>query len=121
MSEHYEGSGLLLRHSPAGLRDFVDVAAVHLMLLAAEKLVHYRTPLPAKAGPVAQPHQKMPDFRLENHNQCDDTYVNEGCQQGTHQLHLQCVRRDFQYEYGNDCNEDIDYGRILYPSEYHFE
>ena len=63
----------------------------------------------------------MTYLRLENDDEGKDTHVDEGAEDGAHQLHVQGKRKDSQDEYAKDRYEDVHCGRASYPSEYEID
>ena len=91
LGEDDEGSGLVLRHSPAGLGQVVHRVAVRdVRRVLSEYPVDDGPSLGVVHVPVAEAYQEFPDLRLEYHDEGEHTDVKHGLHEGGHEPHVEC-------------------------------
>ena len=121
MGDDDEGSGLVLRHSAAGLRKVVHsltAADVGGLAVLAEYLVKDHLTLPAVHIPASEPHQKLSDLRLEYHYERDESHVQHSLHNVGHKPHIECGDNDPDDIQRQDGDEYAHSGSASDPAEY---
>ena len=98
-------SSPLGRHGPASLGDLIDGFVGKLLFLDSEQPSEKVPSLARNTVPGSEPHQEVPDLRLEDHDQRQHTYIYKGVQQGVHESHVQSCHHDPQHEKEDDGEE----------------
>lgn len=121
MGYDYEGSGLVLGHSAACLRDFIGCLASGRTFgfPASEELVEDLLSLRALHPLVSDPYQELADFRLEYDDQCYETDVEHGLHDIGHKPHVEGRRQYTDHIEGDYRDEDAHRRCAFYPPESH--
>ena len=119
MCDHDKRSGLVLRHSAAGLCEVVHgLASDGVCSLSSQDPVHDGTSLCAVHVSVAEPDEEFPDFRLEDDDQGYDSHIQHHVHDGRHQPHVECLHHDPDDVERHDGHEYAHRRRTFDPSEH---
>ena len=99
---------LVFTHSSAGLGDLVGLLTCGngRLGISAEKPCNELLTLGAAHVSVSEPDEELSDLRLEDHNQCEHTDIEDHVHDGGHQSHVECSHYHSDHVQRNDGDED---------------
>ena len=112
--DHDECSDLLLAHYAAGFGDLYCRVHHYRGFTVLEESVEEAAP---SGGLGSEAVEDMPDLRLEYDDDGQNTYVEDGFQQGCHHLHVQRLHDDAHHQQEKDGDEYLHSGGAPDPPE----